>query len=208
LRRRGPNAADRAIELAHGLLRWRDARSELGRDHPGFAQGLGNDLAVLTLSEPTSAPPIELATPEQDKAYTRPGTVLSVAGFGRRNPSVRGKPRVGLLTTAQVFAHGYCPLPTWAICNAGGRSGLVAVRKIKGRVKKRSVNKVVCSGDSGGPLVANTPEGPRLVGVAEAGSRPSRRSAFGFVRCGLKGYPSIHTRVTEYLDFLEPNLGP
>ncbi len=173
---------------------------------PGW-QGLVNDLAILTLTEPTSAPPVELASKEEDAVYTRPGTVLSIAGFGRRNPSLRGKPRLGVLTAAQVFAHGFCPLPSWAICDAGGRSGRV-FRRIKGRMRKRPLQTVVCSGDSGGPLVASTPAGPRLVGVAEAGLRPSRRSPFGFVRCGLKGYPSLHTRVAEFLDFLTPNPAP
>jgi secreted trypsin-like serine protease len=76
-------------------------------------------------------------------------------------------------------------------------------------VKRRPVRRSVCQGDSGGPLVANTPEGPRLLGSAELTTGPSsRRNPFFFVICGLKGYPSVHTRTYLYNDFIQANLGP
>jgi hypothetical protein len=56
-------------------------------------------------------------------------------------------------------------------------------------------------------MVAITPAGSRLVGVAEATAAPSKRSPFGFVHCGLKGYPAIHTRVASWLSFIQGNLG-
>jgi secreted trypsin-like serine protease len=176
--------------------------------HPGWAHSLQSDLAVLTLSQPTNAPPIPLATTDQDALLTRPGAPLTAVGYGRRSPWAKGKPKVGLLTSTQVAAHGFCPLPHWIMCDAGGRSGLVAHAKIKGRLRKRPVMKTVCSGDSGGPLVATTPTGPVLVGVAEASLSTSRRSPWGYVYCGLKGAPSLHTRVSEYLDFLGANISP
>jgi secreted trypsin-like serine protease len=170
---------------------------------PGYAHSFQNDLAVLTLQNPTSAPPIELATAEQDAAYTRLGSVLSVAGFGNRNPLL-GRQRIGVLTTADVLVRP-CPLPAWAICDSGGRAGK-AFRRIRGRLLRRKVKKAVCSGDSGGPLVARTPEGPRLIGIAEASSGPRKPSRFYFVICGLKGYPSLHTRLSAYADFVDSSL--
>jgi secreted trypsin-like serine protease len=173
--------------------------------NPGWGHGFIGDLAVLTLATPTSAPPIQLADTTEDSSLTRPGTPVSVAGFGARNPAVIRKPRIGSLMTAQVFIHGFCPLPSSVMCDAGGRSGLVAFRKIKRKVRKRSVQRTICAGDSGGPMVAATPAGLRLVGVAEATSAPPKRSAFGFVYCGLKGYPAIHTRVASWLSFIQGN---
>jgi secreted trypsin-like serine protease len=176
--------------------------------NPAWAHNFSGDLAVLTLGTPTTAPPIQLADATEDSAYTRPGALVSVAGFGARNPALFPKARVGLLTATQVYVHGFCPLPTWAICDSGGRSGLVAVRRINRHLRRRPVQRTVCSGDSGGPMIATTPAGLRLVGVAEATASPSKRSPFGFVHCGLKGYPGIHTRVASWLSFIQGNDAP
>jgi secreted trypsin-like serine protease len=73
--------------------------------------------------------------------------------------------------------------------------------------KRRAVKRGICFGDSGGPLVAATPAGPRLIGVAEGGLAPSKRAAFGFVLCGLNGFPAIHTRVAPNLAFINAQLG-
>jgi secreted trypsin-like serine protease len=174
---------------------------------PGFNHTFQNDLAILTLKGPTTAPPIQLASAAEDASYTQPGAPLSAAGFGNRNPLLIGKPRIGLLTATNVAAR-FCPLPPWAICDSGKRIG-TAFRRLRHKVKKRPVNSSVCSGDSGGPLVANTPEGPRLVGTAEASTAPpSKRNPFFFVICGLKGYPSVHTRSYLYNDFIQANLEP
>jgi secreted trypsin-like serine protease len=171
--------------------------------NPGWTRGFIGDLAVLTLGNPTTAPPIQLASATEDSALTAPRTALSVAGFGARNPAPRRKPKIGLLTTATVFVHGFCPVPTSLICDAGGRSGLVAIRRIKNKLRKRPIQRTVCSGDSGGPMVAATAAGLRQVGVAEATAAPPKRSAFGFVWCGLKGFPALHTRVASWLSFIQ-----
>ena len=176
--------------------------------NPGWVHSLQSDLAVLTLSQPTSAPPIPLATEEQDALLTRPGAPLTAAGYGRRSPWAKGKPKVGLLTSTQVVAFGFCPLPHGLMCDAGGRSGLVAKARIKGHLRKRPVMRSVCSGDSGGPLIASTSTGPVEVGVAEASLAAPRHSPWGKVYCGLKGAFSLHTRVSEYQDFLQASLSP
>jgi secreted trypsin-like serine protease len=174
---------------------------------PGYAHGFENDLALLPLKSPTTATPILLASAAEDAAYSQPGAPLSIAGFGNRNPLLVGKPRFGLLTATNVSAR-FCPLPQWAICDSGSRVG-VAFRRIKRKLRRHPVMRSVCQGDSGGPLVANTPAGPRLVGTAEASTAPvSKRNPFFFVICGLKGYPSVHTRSYTYQDFILANLGP
>jgi trypsin len=171
---------------------------------PGWMHGFEGDLALLTLSSPTTAPPIPLASAAEDAAYTQAGAPLSIAGFGNRNPLLVGKPKVGLLTQANV-AVLRCGLPSWAICDSGHRAG-VAFRRLKHHLRRRKVKKAVCSGDSGGPLVARTPEGARLIGIAEASSSPHKPNPFYFVICGLKGYPSLHTRANSYASFIEGNL--
>ena len=171
--------------------------------NPGWNRGFLGDVAVLTLGNSTTATPIQLASASEDPALTAPGAVASVAGFGARNPAVRRNPKIGLLTAAQVFVRSFCPVPSSLFCDAGGRSGLIAVRKIKRKIRKRPIQRTVCSGDSGGPMVAATPAGLRQIGIAEATAAPPKRSAFGFVWCGLKGYPALHTRVASWLSFIQ-----
>ena len=172
---------------------------------PGF-HGFEADLAVLTLKSPTSAPAIPLASPAEAATYTRTGAPLAVAGFGVRNPLAVGKPKFGALTAVNVRVNR-CFAPPWVICDSGKKAG-VAVRQFRGQRIRRSVRRAICQGDSGGPLVARTPQGPRLVGIAEATSSPPKRNPFFFVRCGLKGFPSIHTRASSYQDFIAANSGP
>jgi secreted trypsin-like serine protease len=173
--------------------------------NPSWARGFIADLAVLTLKTPTTAPPVRLVTPAEDPSLTQPGTFVSVAGFGARNPSPRKgeNPRIGVLTQATVNFKAFCPLPVSLMCDSGGKSGLVAFRKVKRKVHRRPIQRTVCSGDSGGPMIAQSASGPVLVGVAEATSSPPKHSAFGFVWCGLKGYPAIHTRVASWLSFIQ-----
>ena len=145
--------------------------------NPSWAHGFIGDLAVLTLNAPTTASTIRLANPAEDAMLTRPGSALSVAGFGARNPAPRRKPKIGLLMTATVFVHGFCPVPSSLMCDAGGKSGLIAIRKIKRKLRKRVIQRTVCSGDSGGPMVAMTPAGRRLVVLPEDRSGPTGRAA-------------------------------
>jgi trypsin len=170
--------------------------------NPAWNHGFLGDLAVLTLRNPTSAPPIQVASPAEDSAIVRARAPLSVAGYGARSPSPQLKPKIGPLMTTTVSVRGFCPVPTSLICDQGGKSGLVALRKIKGKIRKRPIKRTICSGDSGGPLIGATATGPRLVGVAEATSAPPKHSAFGFVWCGLKGFPALHTRTASWLGFI------
>jgi secreted trypsin-like serine protease len=162
-----------------------------GRVHPDFEQTGLHDVAVLNLAQPTTAQPIPLASSEVNAATTAIGAPLQVAGFGATNPFgthlagflksttelVQGDTRCLKAYTRDLFA------PESMICALGPR------RKHGGRFK---IHTTACSGDSGGPLVANTATGPVEVGTV----------SFGGALCGLPAAPTVYSRVSSSLDFI------
>jgi trypsin len=162
-----------------------------GRVHPDFVQTGLHDVAVLNLAQPTTAPPIPLATPALNATTTAVGAQLQVAGFGATTPF--GTHLSGFLKTTfeQVRTDNRCLraytrdlyAPESMICALGAR------RKHGGRFK---IHTSACSGDSGGPLVADTPTGPVEVGTV----------SFGGALCGLPAAPTVYSRVSSSLDFI------
>ncbi|GJQ74217.1 CLIPB9 [Trypoxylus dichotomus] len=55
-----------------------------------------------------------------------------------------------------------------------------------------------CRGDSGGPLLVERNERFYVVGVV----------SFGTEQCGVKGYPGVYTRVSQYRAWIEGNIRP
>jgi secreted trypsin-like serine protease len=178
-----PLLRDAAVGQAIGVVS--------GRVNPDFEQTGLHDVGVLNLAQPTGAPPIPLATPDQNAATTAVGAPLQVAGFGATNPFgthlsgflksttelVRSDRRCLKAYTRDLFA------PESMICSLGAR------RKKAGRFK---IHTSACSGDSGGPLVANTATGPIEVGTV----------SFGGALCGLPAAPSVYSRVSSSLGFI------
>ena len=162
-----------------------------GRVHPDFEQTGLHDVAVLNLAQATSATPIALATPDQNAATTAVGGQLSVAGYGATNPF--GTHLSGFLkaTVEQVRTDNRCLkaytrdlfAPESMICALGAKL------KKPGRFK---IHTSACSGDSGGPLVADTATGPVEVGTV----------SFGGALCGLPATPTVYSRVSASLDFI------
>jgi secreted trypsin-like serine protease len=162
-----------------------------GRVHPDFEQTGLHDTAVLDLAQPTSAPPVALATPEQNNATTFAGAQLRVAGYGATKPfgarlspilkatveRVRTERRCLRAYTRDLFA------PESMICALGAK------RKRPGRFK---VHTSACTGDSGGPLIADTPAGPVAVGTV----------SFGGAVCGVPSAPTVYSRVSSSLGFI------
>ncbi len=162
-----------------------------GRVHPDFEQTGLHDVAVLNLAQPAGVPPVTLATPDINNATTAPGAQLQVAGFGATNPF--GTHLSGFLktTTEQARPDSRCLkaytqdlfAPESMICALGAK------RKKPGRFK---IHTSACSGDSGGPLVAATSTGPVEVGTV----------SYGGALCGLPSAPSVYSRVSSSLDFI------
>jgi secreted trypsin-like serine protease len=176
--------------------------------HPAFSANLPgnalvNDLAVLKLAAPTSAPPVALASDAEDAALSAPGAPLISAGFGRRNPSALGRPRQGVLRAVRLRSRKACAhYPAFSAVTMLCASGSRFAAPIPGRGLK-PVARSGCFGDSGGPLIAATPAGPRLLGVLSYG--PVYPDRFETVACGLKGFPDVYTRVASGRAFIEAN---
>lgn len=162
-----------------------------GRVHPDFEQTGLHDVSVLNLAQPTSVPPVALATPEQSAALTAVGSQLQVAGFGATNPF--GVKLSGFLktTTEEVRPDDSClkAYTSDLFVSSSMICALGAKRKNGGRFK---IHTSACSGDSGGPLVAFTPTGPVEVGTV----------SFGGALCGLPSAPTVYSRVSSSLGFI------
>ena len=178
-----PTLRDAAVGQAIGVTS--------GRVHPDFEQTGLHDVAVLNLAQPTSVTPVALATPDQNAATTPVGAQLRVAGYGATNPF--GSHLSGFLKTTieQSRADSRCLkaftrdlfAPESMICALG------ALKKNPGRFK---IHTSACSGDSGGPLVADTATGPIEVGTV----------SYGGALCGLPAAPTVYSRVSSSLDFI------
>ena len=162
-----------------------------GRVHPDFEQTGLHDVAVLNLAQPTSAPPLALASPEQSAAATVPGSRLRVAGYGATRPFGTQLSRflrstVEIMRTDNRCLKAYTKdlyAPESMLCALGAK------RKKPGRFK---IHTSACSGDSGGPLVADTPTGAVAVGTV----------SFGGALCGLPAAPTVYSKVASSLDFI------
>lgn len=160
--------------------------------HPGYASRELTDLGVLTLSRPTTASPIAVPGAEEAAALTPRRRRLRVAGWGARHPFGMRLSPVLKRTTERVRGGRRCRRAYGPVFSA--RTMLCAQgRKLR---RLRPIRATACSGDSGGPLVADTPFGPRLVGVV----------SFGASICGAPGAPTVYSRVGAGTDFIKAAL--
>jgi trypsin len=162
--------------------------------HPDYANTLRHDVAVLTLGSPTSAQPIDLPTPEEAAAATAPGTVLRVAGWGSRHPLGGALADTLRKTTERIRTNKRCRR-AYRSFYAGGAM-LCAMGKRLKKYKRAPIHSTACSGDSGGPLVADPPSGPVVVGTV----------SFGSQICGYSGAPTVYSRVSDSLTFIQSAL--
>lgn len=159
--------------------------------HPDYRRSFRHDVAVITLRTPTEAPRIELPSAEQAALATAPGTLLRVAGFGARHP-LGGKLSALLRQAAErVRANRRCRGAFgWQY---SGRAMICALGRRLARFDPANIHATACSGDSGGPLVADPESGPAVVGIVSFGGRV----------CGFAGAPTVYSRVSDAMDFIQ-----
>ncbi|XP_043188696.1 trypsin II-P29-like [Amphibalanus amphitrite] len=149
--------------------------------HPNYTSFTGgDDFALLRLASavPISAEMSPVCLPPADETFA--GMNATATGFGRTasNESqslVLREVQLPIWSPAQCAGH-LATLDTTSMVCAGGVAG-----------------QATCSGDSGGPLVAELAGRFTLVGA----------TSFGYVPCGLRGYPSVYSRVTSALTWIE-----
>ncbi|CAM2890091.1 serine protease [Saccharomonospora xinjiangensis] len=146
---------------------------------PGYRDPLsGDDIAVLTLSEPVSVSPARLPRSSDEHLY-KPGTMATVVGWGRL---FENGPKPGTLHAADV------PLVSDSECAATFRSfdadTMVCAGYDSGGVD-------ACQGDSGGPLLVKG----TVIGIVSWGDG-----------CAEQGKPGVYTRVSAYAEHLRSDL--
>lgn len=153
-----------------------------------------NDIALLRLAQEVTfndyVAPICMPQTAELRQAQYEGIGLTVAGWGKTETGsnsdrklkvvVRGVTR---LQCEQVYRRQNVRLGAGQLC-AGGEK-----------------DRDSCRGDSGGPLMAVDKTGNPFwyaVGVVSFGPTP----------CGLRNYPGVYTRVSEYVDWVKLNMRP
>ena len=151
--------------------------------HRQYLQKGRHDVAVIRLSDPTTATPAALPTPQEDEDATEVGDELRVAGWGATKRGGGASSDVLRDVSTFVAKDRKCQ-NSFSFFRAGEEICTQGERMGDNRTSS-------CYGDSGGPLVADTIVGARLVGAVSFGGR----------RCGVK-HPTVYARVAENLGFI------
>lgn len=149
---------------------------------------LENDIAILQLTEDATAPPVQVVQLGQEALWA-PGTPATLSGWGRADdygPASRFLNEV----TQPILSDAQCGAFAGASFNASSFLCIEDYTTGPGRTS-------ICSGDSGSPLVVDNAGTPLQVGLTSAG--------YG---CGTAPTPELFTRITSYLDLVEPYLDP
>ncbi|XP_055847604.1 serine protease easter-like isoform X2 [Episyrphus balteatus] len=134
--------------------------------------------------------PICLPLKDSLKRSTFDGIKMDVSGWGKTeqgtpsNVKLKAEvPVVPLYECQRIYSERSVDLGTSQMC-AGGQQG-------------------TCTGDSGGPLIGLDSTNKQQVYYFIAGV-----VSFGPTSCGLKDWPTVYTRVSEYVDWIQQNIEP
>ncbi len=166
--------------------------------HPGYDAGRNprDDIALVRLSTPTTAPAIGMARPSQDPPESSPVRAFGWGCMRVIPPNDIGsclEPEANSRTLRQVDL------------TARGMGGCQEVYRPSGRATYperqlcashlEPVPRDTCTADSGGPLVRLVGDRKVLVGVVSWGAG-----------CGWKPYPGIYSKVSYYRPWLRETM--
>jgi secreted trypsin-like serine protease len=161
---------------------------------PGKGSGLVNDVALLELERPTSAPRQKLAALSGQSAFLRPGSMMTVIGWGLTKPRAPNeKPDPKHLS--KVLLRANVPVPDRSACEAflsfGGTPGDSVFCAGDGKGGADS-----CNGDSGGPIFARGPAGEAIqAGVVSWGDGCAMPGTYG----AYAAIPHFQQWITKYV---------
>jgi hypothetical protein len=137
---------------------------------------LDDDSAVLTLPQPTAAPPVRLAAPAEIAALPA-DTAVSIAGWGQVSDDQVDPQTILQQADVQLKDATYCK---------GELVGFNPATMLCTDVPDHGVGP--CHGDSGGPLIAHTQTGDALIGLVDWGGMSCQASAAAYASVGAIGY--------------------
>jgi secreted trypsin-like serine protease len=191
--------------------------------HEGYSEiTLDNDIGLLKLAEPATAPTIKIATsPTADSGTT------TVIGWGMMEDG----------TFPNALMQADLDLVPNSACNAGikeiyARDLSYALRELSTRMRysdaaisegtaaitkymsdpltsnmicagTQTGQRDACNGDSGGPLFIQNSDGPLQVGIVSWGEGPFDANA----ACGHKNAYGVYTRLANYADWIKSKTG-
>jgi trypsin len=147
--------------------------------HEGFSWALDNDLALLHLSEPSSAPKSKLITPAQI-ARVVDGAGVTVVGWGATAEGAK---------TSDVLMQVTVPVLPKAQCTTFDQYDTVTDNMICAGFVTGDFDS--CQGDSGGPLFMKMDGVPVQVGLVSWG-----------IGCARPNAPGVYTKIGNYLGWL------
>jgi secreted trypsin-like serine protease len=138
------------------------------------------DAGLLILSAPVSVPALQIAT-AADPEPRKPGTPISIAGWGLAKPSAKSIPKQLQAAALTVLPTDYCRRHT---AHAGyGFPAFTPASQLCALNPQRAMGG--CFGDSGGPAIAQKADGtPVEIGIVVSGGPECSRKL-----------PNIYTRV-------------
>uniref|UniRef100_A0A182LU12 Peptidase S1 domain-containing protein n=1 Tax=Anopheles culicifacies TaxID=139723 RepID=A0A182LU12_9DIPT len=152
--------------------------------HPNYvSSSLRNDIALVRLNSSMiftdRIQPVRLPAHSDTRLFG--GFIGTVCGYGRTSDTSSSISSVLMFTTNAIMTNAEC-IVQWSFATISSQN--VCMWGTGGRSS--------CNGDSGGPVTV--PDGgPLLIGLV----------SFGSARGCAVGKPSVHTRVSYYLDWIE-----
>jgi MYXO-CTERM domain-containing protein len=191
-----PGTADKYIAVSEALLH-PDAPLEIETYYR-------NDIALLRLATPATTTPASIITLEALQALEQDNPAaddgVTVFGWGQLGPDGAFPARLQRVSMemppaacASAWAMAPWDADIWA-CSVETNAGAIEADDAGDPTPTDEGGEGICVLDSGGPLVVGNPDDGLLAGVISWGQQDE---------CGNADYPTVHTRVPYFLDWIE-----